>query len=117
MEIGMAYGELNDCLHPWREPVAGPFDWLVAGVGALSALLVGWPLGGVPGLIIVGLLAAGLALRVRGIAVARRVVLTLRWLGRKARIIDTTATAAEQHERPALHTLDGAPLLTRNNTA
>ena len=111
----MAYGELDDVLHPWRQPVAGPFDWLVVGCGALSALLIGWPLGGLLGLVIVGLAAAGLALRVRGIAVARRLVLALAWLRRRGRTIDATTSSPDATDRPAVYALDGTPLLTRSD--
>ncbi len=91
----MAYGELDDVMHPWRQPVAGPIDWLVAGAGALGALIVGWPLGGIAGLVVVGALAAGLALRWRGIAVVLRIVLLARYALRRQRSIELGSPAAQ----------------------
>ncbi len=91
----MAYGELDDVMHPWRQPLAGPIDWLVAGSGALGALIVGWPLGGIVGFVLLGALAAGLALRWRGIAIALRIVLFARYALRRQRSIELGSTAAQ----------------------
>ncbi len=91
----MAYGELDDVMHPWRQPLAGPIDWLVAGSGALGALIVGWPLGGIVGFVLFGVLAAGLAMRWRGIAIALRVVLLARYALRRQHTVELRGSAAQ----------------------
>jgi len=106
----MAYGDLDDVLHPWRQAVAGPLDWTVAACGAFGAIVVGWSLGGVLGLVLVGVLAGGLAWRWQGIAVAWRIPLALALL-RPRRPLDLSAAAVDE-TTITICTVDGVPIIT-----